>query len=351
MSRRAEPHLFIQPESNDFVSGGNLYNRRLLEGLEHAGVAACALSADAALERLRAGAPGTYWLDSLWLARFPELARARTASHAETQRLGLVLHYLPSLVAHGESVSESALSAAERAALRGAELVLTSGNFMRHTAARLGARARAILVIEPGLPEAPRTRPPTPQAGVRAVLVANLVPGKGVEALLRALVFELQASDRFELRILGSRTLDRQCASACEAVVAAHPTLSARVEFLGEQPPADVARWLTRSNLFVSSSRMESYGMALAEARHWGLPIVALRGGNVAEHVESAAGGELFETERALAQRCAALARDPVEHEARLAAASAQRSPPRPWSRAAAEFIAAMAAEDARSTP
>jgi hypothetical protein len=62
--------------------------------------------------------------------------------------------------------------------------------------------------------------------------------------------------------------------------LAADPTLRGRVKLLGELSPAAAVRVMAASNLMLSTSVMESYGMALDEARTLGLPILATAGGH-----------------------------------------------------------------------
>jgi glycosyltransferase involved in cell wall biosynthesis len=92
---------------------------------------------------------------------------------------------------------------------------------------------------------------------------------------------------------------------------------------------------------------MESYGMALAEARAVGTPILALPGGNVANHVAANSGGALAASYRELAQALCTLMSDPKEQKSRLSLARATAIH-RPWRAAAYDFIAAASAFDTR---
>jgi glycosyltransferase involved in cell wall biosynthesis len=65
------------------------------------------------------------------------------------------------------------------------------------------------------------------------------------------------------------------------------------------------------SNIFISASQMESYGMALHEARALGLPVLAVDAGNVREHVASREQGVLYRSAAELAEGCVALMRGP----------------------------------------
>jgi glycosyltransferase involved in cell wall biosynthesis len=141
------------------------------------------------------------------------------------------------------------------------------------------------------------------------------------------------------LTIVGSFEFDRVYAGRCQALLARSAPLAGRVHLKGELSQKDTARELSRSNLLVSSSCMESYGMALAEARSTGVPILALNAGNAKAHVTADGGGELVRTHRELVSRFLELCRSTEEHGARIANAQATRCPPRDWSEAAQDFI------------
>src|SRR5581483_1295382 len=97
---------------------------------------------------------------------------------------------------------------------------------------------------------------------------------------------------------------------------------------------------LAAADVLVSASRMESFGMALAEARALGVPILARAGGNAASLVDFASGGELCSDDAQLAHALVALAQDRDELRARAARAARHRLV-RSWHDAAAEFVAA----------
>ena len=86
--------------------------------------------------------------------------------------------------------------------------------------------------------------------------------------------------------------------------------------------------------------------MALMEARVFGVPILAQRGGHVAAMVGSDSGGELFENAPDLVASLLRLCRDPAEHRWRMALARARALPARPWSQAASEFVLQVAKLD-----
>lgn len=327
-------HWFVVPGATARISGGNLYNRALLAACQLAGTAVTSVELEQASELLEAAESGFFWLDTLYLESFRALdSVARSAS------LGLLVHYLPSLVDRCGFGRTEELTPGERLALDRADAFIVTSAWMRDLVQRLGGAHRPCLLVEPGRPATPAESPPAPEQGVRAVLVANLVPGKGVLPFLGALAAELTSSDRLELSIVGG-SVDAVYAERCQRVVAEDKLLAARVRFLGELLPEAAMSWVAASNLLISSSFFEAYGMALCEARVAGTPIVARAGGNTAAWIASESGGELCASDRELAHAVVRLCRDSSLHESRLERARSARLSSRPWSLAARDFIA-----------
>jgi glycosyltransferase involved in cell wall biosynthesis len=319
---------FVCPPLDGPRTGGTLYNAELVRALATSGVSVSAV--DLALVREgRAPRASRRWVDSLYLEQLPEL-RDRVGPG-----LGLLTHYLPSLVALGRPPLRDELSRHERAALDVADCFLATSAFMRDVLIGTGVSASRVGVIEPGLAPDFRGEPtasrPVGGTSFAALLVANLLPGKGVAPFLAA----LDGDAPIRLSIAGSALLDEGYARQCRALADGNP----RVQFLGELPPSEVAELMRQSDVLVSASRMESYGMVLAEARAVGLPILARRGGNAAALVGPESGGELFDDETALARGLVALARAPEERARRAVRALASRLG-RTWDDAASEFIA-----------
>ncbi len=147
----------------------------------------------------------------------------------------------------------------------------------------------------------------------------------------------LPAEPKLELAIVGSLEVDPAYAAACQAIAA-----DKGVRFLGPLGHSEMLAEMQASDFFISPSRMESFGLALAEARAMGLPIVARFAGNSAAHVDPAAGGRIVETDTALAAECVKLAGDRAELERRQKAAASHRPALRTWADAARDFLAAF---------
>jgi glycosyltransferase involved in cell wall biosynthesis len=332
---------FIVPDLAGPVTGGTLYNAQLIAALERAGVRCIHGSADDEAFFDRQGA-ARYWIDSLYLPAWSRL-RARLAP----ARIGLLVHYLPSLVAHGREVSAQELDPSEVAALTEADAALVTSPFMQRQLERLGFSG-PVLCVAPGVTlPASQVRGAGPRP--RIAMLCNLVPAKGVLPFLDALGPAIRPSDTFLVTIVGGLDRDAAYAALCRARIEGHPALRGRVRLCGPQPHAQALSMLADSDLFVSASRMESYGMALAEARALGVPVLCRAGGNAGAHVDPMAGGRLADDDQQLADALLELVRDPVELAAREGAAR-RAAQARSWDHAAAEFIEAVMASGKSSS-
>lgn len=291
------PLAFLVPGRLDQLTGGYLFDRRIVEGLRASGrkvdvieLAGSFPEADA-IARTAVGAA---------LARLPDnaaavidglaLLGAADCLEAAAKRLRLIGFV------HHTLASETGLSAAESARIAGLE-----GDLLRllraaicpseETAAALRAygvaRAR-IAVIAPGTAKPALARPASRQAGpARLLTVASVTPRKGHLFLIAALA-RLTSLD-WRLRCIGSLTSDPAAVTALRQAITQH-ALADRVALMGERPPAELAVEYQAADCFVLPSFHEGYGMAFAEALSHGLPVVAARAGAVPRTVPESAG-------------------------------------------------------------
>jgi L-malate glycosyltransferase len=139
--------------------------------------------------------------------------------------------------------------------------------------------------------------------------IGSLIPRKGLDVLLRAFAL-LGPARNVELLIVGDGpeqvNLER---------LAAELGIQARSRFLGYcDDPAEIC---AASDVLALASRMESFGLVLAEAGYCGLPVVATAVGGIPEVVEDGATGLLVPPEDppALAAALARLIDDPGYRE------------------------------------
>jgi glycosyltransferase involved in cell wall biosynthesis len=285
----------IAPAPFDTLSGGYIYDRRMVEGLRAAGhtveVAELAgrypLTDDAARRAARAAwnalPPGTRPLiDGLALPAFLDLANDLAAQDT----VGLV---------HHPTALETGHSEADRALLRQAErrlmpllprIIVTSEPTAERLTADFGVDRARIAVVVPGTEEAPRSHgsnaPPC-----CLLSVGTLVPRKGHDVLLRALarLFDLE----WRLTIAGSPDRDRVHARTLSAM-AEELGIANRVRFAGEVADCALEELWLEADLFALATYWEGYGMAVAEGLRRGLPVAVTAGGAAASLVPVEAG-------------------------------------------------------------
>jgi glycosyltransferase involved in cell wall biosynthesis len=336
----------IQPGDESTLTGGYIYNRRLLEALAargwrttvHSLQSSFPLPTDAALHEAREVLDAIptrrlVLVDGLALGGMPELIQR------EAQRLCLValVHHPLAMETGLDAATAAALERAERRALAAVRGVIVTSHA---TASALTARAVAaqrIGVVEPGTDPAP----PAHGSGgepVELLCVATVTPRKGHAVLLEAL--GTLAHCAWRLTCVGSL---QRCPATVEAL---HQQIRAlrleqRVRLLGEVNPTALSNCYAQADLFVLASHYEGYGMALAEALAHALPVLSTRAGAIPDTVPEQAGILVPPGDSgALADSLARLLREPqLRRRLALGAASARAALP-DWKQAAARFAA-----------
>ena len=272
----------IVPAPFSAISGGYLYDRRMVDGLRALGHAVEVIElagrhplpddvAEAAA-RAALGTDAVPVIDGLGLPAF--------APDAVRGAIGLIHH--PTALETGQDAE--ALRLRERALFPAmARLIATS----RHTAERLvaefGVAPDRVGVVEPGTEPAPRAVGGGAQ--VHILSVGTLIPRKGHDVLLRALS-RLTDLD-WALTIVGEPR-DPVHAHGL-AALAVELGIAQRVTFAGGLSGPELEAAYARSDIFALATHWEGYGMAAAEALARGLPCAITAGGAIADVVPRAA--------------------------------------------------------------
>ena len=333
--RSRPPLIFAMPAGSDLPSGGNVYNRELTLALaERATVTLTTFArANAAL---RAGECGIFLFDSLEL----DATSALGAAAADQMRL-LIVHHLPSL--EPAVRFESSEVARENAALSRFDGFVATSDFTRELLVARGVSENAILTVPPALPAIDASPARAYEPPLAALLVANVIPRKGVLELLEALGKIATAELGLSLRIVGRTDMDPDYVERCRRVLERSPALATAARFDGPVPYERMGAIYDEAHLLVSASSMETFGMAIHEASAHGLPVVAVDGGHVRRHFTDGAVGVLCAAASELAETLVELARDPARMHVLCANAQESRETTHyGWPEAAERFLAEL---------
>lgn len=287
------PAAFAIPGDINTVTGGYIYERRLLEGLRTSGrdVAhiqlapsfpdpgaqdmADAVSALSGLEPVRA-----LILDGL------------VYGSIETGGLAQVRAPIVAMIHHPLAL-ETGLSDARKAHLFKTErdnLALATHVLVPspHTADILtrdyDVAADKITIARPGTDQRARLRTATKPPLILSVGILH--PRKGHDIVLRALA---ALGDHDWRAVIVGSAHDADYAERLAQMVQ-ELGLGDRVHLAGKLPDADLDALYAQASIFALATRYEGYGMVFDEALSWGLPIVSCDTGAVPQTVPRGAG-------------------------------------------------------------
>ncbi len=333
--RSPRAHVFVFPEQMHLPTGGNLYNRFFVEALRARQVDYTVLGLSDARYHAQASTGVVYWVDSVFLDQVDVVAEMARSDNA----VCWLLHYLPSLVPTNDPQRAEAWRRREAKALKLAAGFLVTSELTGAELQRRQPARRPILVVPP----APCVRPAGPLrrgTDFHGLMVANLLPAKGVLDFLRALQTHLDADAAFTLDVAGRPDMDPVYAGACRAFVEGSPRLRTSVRFLGMRSLDQLRACYETSTVFISASRFESFGMAAQEARAFGLCLLLRDAGYIATHVVPGQNGFIYDSVDALAAGCVGLMRAPNRLRRLLARATALDTlATYTWDDAAARFV------------
>jgi hypothetical protein len=265
-------------------SGGNVYDRRALDGLRALGwsVVEHEVGGDwprpdlADLARLALLLDGLPDGSVLLVDGLVASGAASVLPAASTRLSVVVLLHMP--LGPGP---------AEETVLASAAAVVTTSEWAR-SQVRSWYGLRHVYAVRPGTDPAPLAA--GTGTGTSLLCVAGVHPGKGHDLLLEALY--LLGPRPWTLLCAGSLDVDPGHVTALQAQVYAH-RWERRVTFAGPLVGHALRSAYERADLVVLASRSESFGMVVTEALAHGLPVVATRVGGVPEALGRAPGGAL----------------------------------------------------------
>ena len=285
---------FVTVGDTSRLTGGYLYNARVLAALRERGIAVDEVVASGASpEEQEASSRRGSVLDP---RRFDvivvdALARIACAPHLDRWRrerpVVAMVHELPSVAASEDVTGRE--REYEEPLLRVERLVCVSEHG-RTVLEDRGVPAARIRVVPPGFDRLSRSaggKATSLRDGVARVLcVAQWIPRKGILELVRA--WTLRERQGASLQLVGETDVDVAYTASVNAAIAAAPDASILVS--GPVDDATLEEAYSAADLFVLPSLYEGYGIVYAEALAHGLPVVACEVGPVPELVGEEAG-------------------------------------------------------------
>jgi glycosyltransferase involved in cell wall biosynthesis len=299
----------------DVLSGGTLYDRRLVENLQSAGETvdvialppwggrlayARALVGGWSARRAVPGAahdarPDALLIDELCHPSLFLLAdRLRRAARCP---LVAVVHHLR--VSEARPAWQNALyGLVERRFLRAMDGFIYNGEATRLSVERNLPDPRPCVVAPPAGDRLGDPLPPAQIAAradepgpLRVVFVGNVIPRKGLDRLIDALA-RLPRAD-WRLTAVGSLAVDARTVGALRRQIDAHG-LADHVTLAGRLPDDALAEVLASSHVLAVPSTYEGFGIVYLEGMAFGLPALASLGGGAHEIVTHGVDGFLI---------------------------------------------------------
>jgi glycosyltransferase involved in cell wall biosynthesis len=302
---------FVTVGDTGRLTGGYLYNARVLKALRKRGVAVEEIvpcGASPVEQEMAAPKLGS----ELNSRRFDvmvvdALARIVCAPWLDRWRqerpVVAMVHELPSVAAPDTAFGRES----EEPLLRADRLVVVSGHG-RSILEERGVPAARIRVVPPGFDRLPTDSGSSASVRGNAVLalcVAQWIPRKGILDLVRT--WTLHERPGASLKLVGETDADPAYAASVRAAIADAPNASIIV--CGPVDDAALGAAYAAADLFVLPSRYEGYGIVYAEALARGLPVLACGVGPVPDIEGLSEALALLLQDAALRKRMSAAAR------------------------------------------
>ncbi len=288
--------IFAYPGDLATLTGGYIYNAKIITGLHKSGINITTLSLgegfpcpthetrEKAVKLLcDAAQNSTLIVDGLALGILPKAAEII----AKNGRLIALVHH-PLALETGINAQDAAkFKASEILALSFAhQVIVTSPATAKILANEYGVTQNRLHIALPGVEPvivSTVSNSTTPQL----LSVAAISQRKGFDVLVAAL--GTLRSLEWHLTVAGDLTRSPDVSAQLLQQVQ-DLGLSDRITFLGSVSKTEISSLYAKSDIFVLASHYEGYGMAYAEALAHGLPVIGTTGGAIPDVVPNDAG-------------------------------------------------------------
>lgn len=181
----------------------------------------------------------------------------------------------------------------ERGAAQGADLIFTFSEFSKNLVVNaLGAFSlEKVHVVYPGVADDWFEVKRKTDIKKQLILWGRMADQKGIPELLEAFKYVRQENKEISLLLVGGGSCQPQYEQ-----LAGELGVCDSVTFVGWKEEKSIREFAAESLIGVFPSRIESFGLAIAEAMATGLPVVATRVGALPEFIEDETTGLLVES-------------------------------------------------------
>ncbi len=333
-------HLIIMGDIQS-LTGGYLYNLRMIEGLEQKGYSVNIFGYDWPwknesdlgricrfyFEKLTVGS--CILIDSLVLARLQMPVREFSNRFIFVGLIHLPASY--KFVPGGTGK----LSGEELMALHQMKRLIVTGQFTHDLLCKAGVNPANIRIVEPGTDPFPQKTHYKPVPS-ELLCIANFSPIKAQDILICSL--SGLTARTWTLHLYGDKDRDKEYSNRINSLIKQFH-LETRVILHGIATRDEITALFLNADLFVMPSLFESYGMALTESLAHGVPVLTTRAGNIPRTVPDGMG-ILVKAGKAeeLTDAIRSLLDDPNKYASLCAAASRYQLHARSWEQAVTEF-------------
>lgn len=266
--------FFHFPNFEAFVSGGNSYNKRfqqiLLKDYTFVKVDEIA-DADMVIS------------DTIFLNDDETLEFLRQSGLKKT----IIVHHL--------KYFEDNACLEEFTLLKKFDLLIANSQYTAATLQKNGIDINKIIIIEPPVNHPANLLSIKKIDSIKVLMAANWIERKGFVELFNAIKAVDHYPNNLTITIFGDNTLDEAYYEKCVQLINESSILSKMIEIKDALPPEQMLKTFQNYNLYISASKMETYGMAVKEALNNSLYVLALNRGNLPYLINEPTQGKLYE--------------------------------------------------------
>ncbi len=304
MKEKFDRLVFVVPDPESFISGGNIYNLHFLKALRTIDPSVINVDFDVFQKEYHSG-QDLLFFDSIY---FESLKKYE----GDLSKAYLIVHHLESLN-QKDADRISFFQKEEKAVLDRFGGFLSTSFFTQEYLNNLGYTKAKHICLPPAITFQAKPQKQTSEK-IRALMVNNLIERKGIVEFFTCLRDSNISEKQFQITLIGNKLIEPAYAAECEKYLT-DPKLKKLVKYIGEQPRQQVMRYFEKSNLYISTAYMETFGIALQEAVAYRLPVLAYDGGNAKYHIEEGRNGMLFSSIESLVQQIEKIAKRPDQFQ------------------------------------